>query len=125
MQDLLVVAMLNSEGDLSEPIKEHILGHVVLAALPIGRLESLLDLHLQITIVCIVHHDTELAFLGLVYLTEAGNVYVVEDLQDFCLVQRLTALFLAHLCNVNLLDHRQCVVRKALHEIGSSKGTGT
>jgi len=46
MQDLLVVAMLDGEGDLCEPVEKLILSHVVFASLPICRLEPLFNLHL-------------------------------------------------------------------------------
>ena len=123
MQDLLVVTVLDGERDLSEPVEKLILRHVVLATLPVSGLEPLLNLLLQVSIIGIVHNDAKLALLRLVNFAEAGNVNMVEDLQDFRLVQCLATLLFAHLRDINLLDNRQLVVAEALHKISSSKGT--
>ena len=86
MQDFLVVAMLDSQRDLSEPVEKFIFRHVVLPALPISSLESLLDLALEVSIVCIVHHDTQLALLRLVDFAELHDIGMVEDFENFGLV---------------------------------------
>lgn len=125
MQNLLVVAMLHGEGDLREPVEELVLGHVVLAALPVDSLKALLDLALEVTIVSVVHHDAQLALLGLVHFAETHDVGVVEDFEDFGLVQRLPSLFLAHLCDVDLLDDSEAVVGEALDEVGCAKGANS
>ena len=119
------MTVFDGKGDLSEPVKELILSHVVFAALSISRLEPLLNFLLKVTIICVVHHDTELSLLGLVHLTEAGDVHVVEDLQDFCLVKSLATLFFTHLRNIDLLNDSELIVGQALDKISSSEGTGT
>jgi len=80
MQDLLVMAMFDCESDLSEPIQELVFSHVILTALPVDSLEPLLDFLLQVTIVCVVHHNAELALLGLVNFAETSDIGMVENL---------------------------------------------
>ena len=125
MQDLLVVTVLHGECDLGEPVEELILSHVVFPTLAIDSLEALLDFALQVTIVGIVHHNAQLALFGLVHLTETHNVGMVQHLQNFGLVKGLAAFLFAHLCDVDLLDDSVGVVRKTLHQVGSSKGANT
>jgi hypothetical protein len=110
MQNLFVVAMLNGEGDLGEPVQKLILGHIVLAALAVDCLEALLNFALKITIICVVHYDAQLALFGFVDFPETHDIGVVKHLQNLGLVQGLTSLFLAHLCDVNLLNHSKRVV---------------
>ena len=123
MQDFLVMAVLDRQRDLSEPIEEFIFSHVVFLAIPVCLLEALLDLALQVAVVGVVHHDAQLALLGLVDFAELDDVRVVEHLEDLCLVQRFTALFLAHLRDIDLFDHSERVVRHALHHVRGSEGT--
>ena len=86
MQDFLVVAMLNSQSDLREPVEKFIFSHVVLLSLTVDRLEALLNLSLQVTIVGVIHHNTELALLGLIDFAELYDVWMAKDLKNLRLV---------------------------------------
>ena len=119
------MTVLERECNLSEPVEQFILSKVVLAALSIRCLEPLLDLALQVTIVSVVHDDTKLSFFGFVHFTELGDVRMVKDFQDLCFVESFSSLFLTHLSDVDLLDHRKRVVRQALHEVSCAEGAHT
>ena len=110
MKDLFVVAVLDGECNLREPVQKLVLSQVILATLTVYRFEALFDLALQIAIVSVVHDNTQLALLCFVDFPEANDIRVVEDLQNLSLIKSLASLFLTHLSDVYLLNYCHCVV---------------
>ena len=121
MQDFLIMAVLHGQCDLGEPVEELIFREVVLASLTINSLKALLDLALHVTVVGVVHDNAELAFLGLVDFAETHDIWVIKHLKNLCLVQSFTALLLAHLADIDLLNDGQIVIGQALDQIGRTE----
>ena len=108
MQDLPVVDMLHAKTNLGKPVKN----------LRLRKVPSLLLLDgcSQISTICIVHHDTQVSFLGLIRFPEPDNIWMIEYLQDLCFLQCLYPFLLAHLGNDDLFDDSQRFVAWALHQ---------
>ena len=117
MQNLSVVHMLEPQADLSEPIKDLRLGEEPPALL--------LDHFLEISSVRVVHNDAQLALLSLIDLAETNNIGMIENLQDFSLLQSVLPLILAHLSNVDLLDDGELLGTLALHQERFTEGSLT
>ncbi len=62
---------------------------------------------MKITIIGIVHDNTQLAFFGFVDFAETDNIRVLKNLEDLGLVESLATLLLAHGLDVNLLNDRK------------------
>lgn len=117
MQDLPVVNMLHAKTNLGEPVKDLRLREV--SAL------LLLNSSSQISTIRVVHHDTQVAFLGLVRLPEPDDIWMIEYLQNLRFLQGLYAFLLAHLGNDDLLDDSQRLVTCTFHQKCFAKGTFT
>ena len=114
MQNLAVVAVLERQADLREPVQDLILREVVLGHLRLALVPSLkfLDLQRHVAAISVVHHDAELALLRLVHLLEADDVRVVEHLKNLCFSECRLLVILAHLLDVNLFDHGVGLAKK-------------
>ena len=110
MQYLAIMAMLDCKANLSEKIEYLILCEVLEDASLCLLLMLVFDLCLQVSIVCIVHDYTQLAFLCLVYFSEANNVRVAQHFQDLSLSECFFALLITQLLDVNLLDNSKFTV---------------
>lgn len=105
MQYLSIVYMLESEANLREPIQYVILAPIL--QLPTSSLLLLVlvfDASLQVAAICVVHHNTQLAFLGFVDLSETNDVWMLQDFEDLCLTQRFPSFILVHVLNIDLLN---------------------
>lgn len=115
------MAMLQSKANLGEVVEYLIFCEILEDACLLLVLMFVFDLSLHITIISVVHHNAQLAFLSLVDLTETNDIWVAENLQDFRLPQCLFALLVRHLLNINLLDDGVLSVRLAFNQIGCTE----
>jgi len=76
----------------------------------------LLNFSLQISTVCKVHNDAEVALLRFVAFAELHDVRMVEYVEDLGFLQSLHSLLLAHSRNNNLLDNSEGIVTLALNK---------
>jgi hypothetical protein len=114
--------MLKSKTDLRKPVQYLIFCNVIELARFRLVLVFILDLSLQIAIVCVVHDNTQLSLLSLVDFAESNDVGVVEDFEDLSLAQSFLAFFIAHRLNVNLLDDCILLAGLALDQVGGTEG---
>ena len=122
MQYLTIVAVFHGQTDLSEEVKHLILSEVLKDASFRLLLMLVLDLGLEVAIVCVVHDYAQLALLGLVDFSEANDVGMAEDFEDLGLPQSLLALFITKLLNVNLFDNCKFSIGLALYQVGRAEG---
>jgi len=78
MQDLLVMAVLQRKADLGKPVQHLIFRKINWLSL-VSDFGLIFYLGLEITIITIVHHDTKFPFLGFVDLSEASDVWMIQD----------------------------------------------
>ena len=69
------MAMFESEADLGEPVQNCIFGKILIAAL----LFLLFDFTVEVSAICVVHDDAELAFLCFVNLFESNDIWMVQN----------------------------------------------
>lgn len=105
VEDLLVMAVFESETDLREPVQHLIFGYVNRFPLCIFHFGLGLDPRLQVAIVSVVHDDAKFSFLCLVDFPKTCYVRVVEHLEDLGFFERFLPLLVRHLAYVDLLDH--------------------
>ena len=103
MQDFPIVAMLDSEANLGEPVEDHIFGKILS---PLLALRSLLfDFGGEIASICIIHDDAQLSFLGFVDFSEMNDIRVIEHLQDLGFLDGILLFLLRHARNIYFLDY--------------------
>ena len=122
MKDFPIMAMLQRQANLSEPVEYLIFREVLELACARLVLVLVLDLCLKVTIVCVIHDYAQLAFLRFVNFAESYDVWVVENFENFSLTQSFLALIITHRLNIDLLDDCVLSVGLALHEVGGSEG---
>ena len=82
MQYLTIVAVFHGQTDLSEEVKHLILSEVLKDASFRLLLMLVLDLGLEVAIVCVVHDYAQLALLGLVDFSESNYVRVIQHFKN-------------------------------------------
>ena len=120
MKDFAVVAVLQSEADLGEPVENLILRYVIEPRLRL-ILVLILDLGLKVAIVSVVHHNTQLSLLCLVDLSEPNDIRMIEYLQYLGLTQSLLPFFITHSLDVDLLNDCEFFVRLTLDQVCCSE----
>ena len=115
MKNFSIVHVLQPQADLSEPVEYETLAK---EAAPL-----LLNHFLEITPVCIVHHDAELALFGLVNLTESDYVGMIQCFENFGFFKRVVSLVFTHFPDVHLLYHSHFLGRLTFHEEGLAECT--
>jgi hypothetical protein len=114
VEDLLVVGVFDGEANLSEPVQHLILGEELHSTRGVFNFGLRFDFGLQVTIVTVVHHDAKFAFFSFVNFSEAGDIRVVQNLEDLCFLQGFFSLLFVHFSNVDLLDNGLGFIRLAL-----------
>ncbi len=125
MQDLAIMAVLQRQAYLREPVKHLVLREVLHLPRRLPFLVLLLDPWLQVSPIGVVHDDAQFPFLRLVHLPKPDDVRVLQHFQDLGLTQRLFTLVFAHLGNVYLLNHCVLAIRVALYQVGRAERTCT
>jgi len=102
--------VLQRDTNLREPVQDPVLIEILVLFL---RPPTLLVLILEllnslshVAAVCIVHDNAKLTSLGLVDFFEPDDVRVVQNFENLGLPVGSLLVLLAHLLDVNLLDHR-------------------
>ena len=122
MKNFLIVSVLNGEANLCKPVEHVIFAKILSLSLSVLHFCLLFNFGLKVSVIAVVHHDTQLPALGFVDFAEPRNVGVVEHFEDLCLFKSFFALVLGHLANVDLLDDCHLLVRLALYEVRRSEG---
>lgn len=104
MQDFTIVAMLQGKANLCEVVKYLILSEILQHASLLLILVLILDLCLHVSIVGVIHDNTQLPLLSFIDLAETNDIWVAEDFQDLGFPERLLPLLIGHLLDINLLD---------------------
>jgi hypothetical protein len=77
VQYLTIVAVFHGQTDLSEEVKHLILSEVLKDASFRLLLMLVLDLGLEVAIVCVVHDYAQLAFLSFINFPETDNIWML------------------------------------------------
>ena len=79
------MTVLHGQAYLSKQVESLVLSEILKDSSLLLLLVFVLNLGLQVSVISIVHDDTQLALLCLIDLTEANNVWMAQHLQDFSL----------------------------------------
>lgn len=117
MNDLPIMNMLHTQANLREPVQD----------LVFREGPTTLGLHtsLKISTIAEVHNDAELTSFSFKNFDESDNVWVIESLQQACLLQSLFFLSFRHPRYVYHLHNAHVTIVDPSHLKGLSKGALT
>ena len=126
VQYLSIVNMLQGQAYLREPIQHVILAPILqLSTSSLLLLVLIFDAALQVATVSVVHHDTQLSFLGFVDFSKTNDIWVLKHFEDLCLSQRLPPFILIHILDIDLLNNCILFVRLAFYEVCRTERANT
>lgn len=96
MKNLPVVDVFHPQAELCEPVENLAFTEVATSLT--------LDPILQITSICIVHHDVELLLLCFVNFSEHDNVRMIKSSQDLCFFHCFFPFLRGHLLDAHLFN---------------------
>ena len=117
------MTVLHCQAYLSKQVESLVLSEILKDPSLLLLLVFVLDLGLQVSVISIVHDDTQLALLCLIDLAEANNVGMAQHLQDLSLPKCLFSFLVAQLLDINLLDNGILSIRLALDEVCGTEGS--
>lgn len=124
VQDPVLVHGLEGHGYLAENIEDLLLLKESILVAVLQILFAFLNLHIQVTSICVFHYDAQLAFPCLVHIVRLYDIGVRELFHYLGLFQRLLPLLLIHVFYVDLLDNAHQFTLRALAEVGCAEGAG-
>ena len=80
MQDFFVVYVFHCEADLRKNIQQLVLRPVLGLAARVFCLCAILNLRLEVTTICVIHHDAKFALFCLVDFSETHDIGMVQHL---------------------------------------------
>ena len=114
MNDLPIMDMLHTQANLREPVQDLVFRE--------GPTTLGFDPPLQVSTIAEVHYDAELAPFRFEHFDEGDDVWVIEGLQQACLLQRLFLLSFRHPRNVYHFHYAHVTIVDSSHLKRLSKG---
>ena len=115
------MTVLHGQAYLSKQVESLVFSEILKDPSLLLLLVFVLDLGLQVSVIGIVHDDTQLALLCLIDLAEANNVGMAQHLQYLSLPKGLFSFLVAQLLDIDLLDNGILSIRLALDEVCSTE----
>lgn len=83
MENFLIVHVFQSETNLGKPVQNFIFIEILRFACWRSQLILILYFRLQVTTVAVIHDNTKFALFGFVNFSEASDIRMIQNFQNF------------------------------------------